>query len=249
MPASVSILLVDDNSMVLEMLRGALAPIATVTTVTDGADALLRVVETPPDLIIADYTIPGLDGRQLVEKLKSRTSTAKIPVIIVASKADITEKLKMLTDQVEDFIEKPFFLKETVSRIKKVVDKITLEKMAREAPGEGVLRGSLAQMNIMDLFQSLEMGHKTCSLTLTNNGQKCEMFFNDGQINHAIFGNLVGDDAVYKTMSWTDGSFAINFTQSSPKQTTTRSTQGLLMEGLRLLDESNRDAEENVLDS
>jgi CheY-like chemotaxis protein len=249
MPASVSILLVDDNSMVLEMLRSALAPIATVTTATDGADALLRVVEMPPDLIIADYTIPGLDGRQLVEKLKSRTSTAKIPVIIVASKADITEKLKMLTDQVEDFIEKPFFLKETVTRIKKVVDKITLEKMAREAPGEGVLRGSLAQMNIMDLFQSLEMGHKTCSLTLTNNGQKCEMFFNDGQINHATFGNLVGDDAVYKTMSWTNGSFAINFTQSSPKQTTTRSTQGLLMEGLRLLDESNRDAEENVLDS
>jgi CheY-like chemotaxis protein len=249
MPSSVSILLVDDNSMILEMLRGALAPLANVTTVTDGADALLKVIEAPPDLIIADYTTPGLDGRQLVEKLKQRSATVKIPIILVASKADINEKLKMLTDQVEDFVEKPFFLKETITRIKKVIDKITLEKMAREAPGEGVLRGSLAQMNIMDLFQSLEMGHKTCSLTLTNNGQKCEMFFNDGQINHAIFGNLVGDDAVYKTMAWTDGNFAINFTESSSKQTTTRSTQGLLMEGLRLLDEQNRDAEENVLDS
>lgn len=249
MPASVSILLVDDNSMILEMLRGALAPLATVSTVTDGADALLKAIEAPPDLIIADYTIPGLDGRQLLEKLKSRNNTVKIPIIIVASKADLNEKLKVIQDQVEDFIEKPFFLKETVTRIKKVIDKITLEKMAREAPGEGVLRGSLAQMNIMDLFQSLEMGHKTCSLTLTNNGQKCEMFFSEGQINHATFDNLVGDDAVYKTMSWTDGNFSINFTESSPKQTTTRSTQGLLMEGLRLLDEQNRDAEENVLDS
>jgi CheY-like chemotaxis protein len=248
MPANVNILLVDDNSMIQEMLRSALAPLASVSTANDGTDALLKVIDAPPDLIITDYTIPGLDGRQLIDKLKARTATAKIPVIILASKNDITEKLKMLTDQVEDFIEKPFFLKETVTRIKKVIDKITLEKMAREAPGEGVLRGSLAQMNIMDLFQSLEMGHKTCSLTLTNNGQKCEMYFNEGQINHASFGKLVGDEAVYATMSWTDGSFSINFTESSPKQTTTRSTQGLLMEGLRLLDEQNRDAEANVLE-
>jgi hypothetical protein len=95
------------------------------------------------------------------------------------------------------------------------------------------------------------MGHKTCLLTLTNNGQSCKMYFNDGQVNHAVFGNgeVKGDDAVYKTMGWMDGSFAIDFTQSSKEQTTTKSTQGLLMEGLRLLDESNRGAEENVLDS
>ena len=104
-------------------------------------------------------------------------------------------------------------------------------------------------MNIMDLFQSLEMGHKSCSLTLTNNGQKCEMFFSDGQINHAICGPLKGEEAVYKTMAWTDGSFAIDFIGSSKEQTVTRSTQGLLMEGLRLLDEANRDAEQNVLES
>jgi CheY-like chemotaxis protein len=249
MPANVTVLLVDDNPMIREMLRQALANVCTVAIANDGADALLRCIENPPDLIVSDYTIPGLDGRQLLEKLKSRTATSKIPLIMVASRADITEKLKMLQDSVEDYIEKPFFLKEAVSRIKKVVDKVALEKMAREAPGESTLRGSLAQMNIMDLFQSLEMGHKSCSLTLSNNGEKCQMFFSDGQINHAIFGASKGDEAVYKVMSWVDGTFSIDFTGSSPEQTTTRSTQGLLMEGLRLLDEANRDAEENVLES
>jgi CheY-like chemotaxis protein len=249
MPANVTVLLVDDNPMIREMLRQSLANICTVAIANDGADALLRCIENPPDLIVTDYTIPGLDGRQLFEKLKSRTATSKIPLIMVASRADITEKLKMLQDSVEDYIEKPFFLKEAVTRIKKVVDKVALEKMAREAPGESTLRGSLAQMNIMDLFQSLEMGHKSCSLTLSNNGEKCQMFFSDGQINHAIFGASKGDEAVYKVMSWVDGTFSIDFTGSSPEQTTTRSTQGLLMEGLRLLDEANRDAEENVLES
>jgi DNA-binding response OmpR family regulator len=247
--ANVSVLLVEDNPMVGEMLRAAMSNYCQVSVIGDGADALLRAIESPPDLIVADYTIPGIDGRQLVEKLKSRPATVKLPIIMMASRADITEKLKMVQDSLEDFVEKPFFVKEAAARIKKVVDKIALEKMAREAPGESTLRGSLAQMNIMDLFQSLEMGHKSCSLTLSNKGEKCQMFFSEGQINHAIFGPAKGDDAVYKVMSWTDGTFSIDFTGSSPEQTTTRSTQGLLMEGLRLLDEANRDSEENVLDA
>lgn len=249
MPSNIKVLLVDDNPMVLEMLRQALAQFSSVSTLTDGADALLRAIDDRPDLIISDYSMQSMDGKQLVTKLKGRSTTASIPVILMASKTDITEKLKVVQDTVEDFIEKPFFLKEAAARIKKVVDKISLEKMAREAPGESVLRGSLAQMNAMDLLQSLDMGHKTCSLTLNNNGEKCQMFFNDGQINHATYGELKGDEAVYKVLTWTGGNFEINFTGSSPQQTTTRSTQGLLLEGLRLLDESNRDSEENVLEA
>jgi len=249
MPANVKVLIVDDNPMVLGMLKSAVGAIATVSTATDGGDALLKAVEEQPDLVISDYSMGGMDGRSLFEKLKTRTTTAKIPIILAASKADITDKLKMLQDQVEDFLEKPFFIKEATAKIKKVVDKIALEKMAREAPGEGVLRGSLAQMNIMDLLQSLEMGHKTCSLVLTNNCERCEMFFSDGQVNHAVYGAVKGDDAVYKALAWAAGNFQIDFTGRSGEQTCTRSTQGLLMEGLRLLDEANRDQEENVLEA
>lgn len=249
MPSNIKVLLVDDNPMILAMLNQALAQFSSVTTLTDGADALLKAIDDKPDLIISDCTMDTMDGKQLLQKLKSRSATAHIPVILMASKADITEKLKPLHDTVEDFIEKPFFLKEAAARIKKVVDKISLEKMAREAPGESVLRGNLAQMTVMDLLQSLDMGRKTCSLILSNNGDKCEMFFTDGQINHATYGNLKGEEAVYKVLLWTGGNFEINFTGISREQTVSRTTQGLLMEGLRLLDESNRDEEENVLDS
>lgn len=249
MPSNVHVLLVDDSAMVLEMLRQSLAPLARVTTAGDAADALLKAIDETPDLIITDYAMPGMDGRQLFEKLKTRPATSRIPVIVVASKADLTEKLKMIQDSVEDFLEKPFFIKEATARIKRVIDKISLEKMAREAPGDGAVRGNLAQMSIMDLLQSLEMGHKTCSLVVSNNGHRCEMYFNDGQLSHAVLGDLRGDEAVYKVLTWTDGNFTIDFTAKSGEQTTTRSTQGLLMEGLRLLDEANRESEENVLET
>ena len=249
MPSNIKVLLVDDNPMILEMLRQALAQFCTVQTLADGADALLKSIDDKPDLIIADYSMNGMDGGQLLQKLKGRGATASIPVILMADRAEITEKLKGLRETVEDFVEKPFFTKEAAARIKKVVDKISLEKMAREAPGESVLRGSLAQMNALDLLQSLDMGRKTCELTLTNSSDKCTMFFTDGQINHAVYGKLKGDAAVYKVLTWTSGNFEIDFTGSSKEQTVTQSTQGLLLEGLRMLDESNRDTEENVLEA
>ena len=249
MLTNVKVLLVDDNPMVLDMLKTALSSFATVETATEGTDALLKISERPPDLVVTDYSMPGMDGRQLLEQIKGRAASARLPVILVASKNDISEKLKMLQDSVEDFVEKPFFIKEATARIKRVVDKIALEKMTREAPGESVLRGNLQQMNIMDLFQSLELGHKTCELIVTHKGDRCQVYFSDGQVNHARLGALAGDEAVFKSLTWSEGNFQIDFSKSSSEQTITRSTQGLLMEGLRILDEANRDAEENVLDT
>jgi CheY-like chemotaxis protein len=240
MPNNVKVLLVDDNPMVLGLLHGALTALASVTTSSDTADALLKAVDDPPDLLVSDYRMPGMDGHQLVERLRSRPKTAGIAVILLASKADISEKLSS-QDPVDDFVEKPFFLKEATQRIKRVIDKIALEKMAKTAPSDGVLRGNLSQMNVIDLVQSLEMGRKSCALTLTNDRDKCEMYFSEGQVTHAAYGSLTGDKAVFKVLSWTGGSFQINFEGKTKKQTTTLNTQGLLMEGLRMLDESKRD--------
>ena len=71
MANDVKLLLVDDNPMVLGMLQHALAPYARVVAAGDAADALLKAVDDPPELVVCDYRMPGMDGRQLVEKLKS----------------------------------------------------------------------------------------------------------------------------------------------------------------------------------
>jgi CheY-like chemotaxis protein len=240
MSSNVKILVVDDNPMVLGMLQLALTAVGAVSTASDAADALLKAVDDPPDLMICDYRMPGMDGRQLLEKLKSRPATAGIAVILMANKADISERLAQ--ESVEDHLEKPFFLKEAVRRIKRVVDRIALEKMAKAGSTDGVLRGSLAQMNVIDLVQSLEMGRKSCLLTMTKGDEKCEIYFNQGQAKHAVYGSTTGDEAVFKVLRWTEGNFQIDFEGKTSQETTTLNTQGLLMEGLRLLDEAQRDA-------
>jgi len=242
MATNVKILLVDDNPMVLGMLQQALSALGEVAVATDGADALLKAVDDLPDVLISDYRMPGMDGRQLLEKLKSRPATSGIAVILMASKADISERLS-LQDPIEDYLEKPFFLKDATHKIKRVVDRIALEKMSKAASTDGVLRGSLSQMNVIDLVQSLEMGRKSCLLTMTNvdSTEKCEIYFNQGQAKHATYGSIVGDEAVFKVLRWADGNFQIDFNGKSTLETTTLNTQGLLMEGLRLLDEAQRD--------
>ena len=238
---NVKLLVVDDNPMVLAMLQQALTPLALVTTATDAADALLKAVDDVPDLLVCDYRMPGMDGRQLVEKLRSRPATANFSSVLMASKVDIAERLSP-QDAADDYLEKPFFLKDATRRIKRTIDRIALEKLAKTAPKDGVVRGSLSQMNVIDLMQSLEMGRKSCQLSLSNEGDKCEVFFAEGQVKHATYGALVGDEAVFKVLRWTGGNFQLDFEGKTGKETTQLNTQGLLMEGLRLLDESARES-------
>jgi len=240
---NVKLLVVEDNPMVLGMLRQALASLAQVTTATDAADALLKAVDDPPDLLVCDYRMPGMDGRQLIERLKSRPATANFSAVLMASKVDIAERLSQ-QDAADDYLEKPFYLKDATRRIKRMIDRIALEKLAKTAPSDGVVRGNLSQMNVIDLMQSLEMGRKSCQLTLTKDGEKCEVFFVEGQVKHATYGSLVGDPAVFKVLRWTGGNFQLDFEGKTDQETTQLNTQGLLMEGLRLLDESQRDGGE-----
>ena len=78
-------------------------------------------------------------------------------------------------------------------------------------------------------------------------------YTDDIQVKHATYGSLTGDPAVFKVLRWTGGNFQINFEGKTNQQSTSLNTQGLLMEGLRLLDEAKRDAggqseeEEDVL--
>jgi CheY-like chemotaxis protein len=238
----VKVLVVDDNPLVLALVAKGLEPYCEVAAARDGADALLRAVDDPPDLILCDYRIPGLDGRQIYEKLRGRPQTSRIPFIFMASRGDIEEKLRPLVEGVEEFITKPFFVKDLVRSAKKVVDRLHLEKLQKGAARPGVIQGRLEEMSMLDLMQSLEMGQKSCKLTVRCGKETCEMFFGAGQCKDARAGGIEGEAAVYQAVRWSEGEFEIDFNAAPTREIIAKTTTGLLMEALRLLDESNRDA-------
>jgi len=241
---TVKLLLADDNPLVRDLISKGLEPFCEVEASSDGADALLKVIDAPPDVILCDYKMPGLDGRQLFEKLRGREATRHIPFLFMASRPDIEERLRPLVDGVEDFIVKPFLVKDLVRIAKKVIDRLHLEKLQKRAKRPGVIQGRLEEMSMIDLMQSLEMGQKSCRLVVQSSGVQGELFFASGQCRDAKVGNVEGDDAVYKVVLWTAGEFEIDFNaaNASNRTTTTKNTTGLLMEAMRLMDEANRDA-------
>jgi CheY-like chemotaxis protein len=242
---NVKVLVVDDNALVLDLIIKGLAPHCEVSGAADGADALLRIVDEMPDLVICDYRMPGLDGRQLYEKLRSRQQTKQLPFIFLAGRSDVEEKLRPMLEGVEEFVVKPFFLKDLVRRMKKIIDRLQLEKLQSRAVRPGVIQGRLEEMSILDLMQSLEMGQKSCQLMIHRGDDRAELYFAAGQCTDARLGSLEGEAAVYETVRWQEGNFEIDFNfNGAPARTTiSRTTTGLLMEALRLMDEGVRDAD------
>src|SRR5437588_7030714 len=84
MASNIRVLLVDDNPMILALLRQAIQPFASVETLRNATEALMHVVESPPDLLISDYSMPELNGKQLIEK---------IPVARLVSFSDVRTAL------------------------------------------------------------------------------------------------------------------------------------------------------------
>jgi CheY-like chemotaxis protein len=238
---SVHVLIVDDNPLIRDLLCRGMQEHCEVVSSSDGADALLKSVDNPPDLILSDFRMPGLDGRQLYEKLRSRENTRNIPFVFVASRSDIEEKLRpAVGGGVEEFIAKPFFVADLVRQVKKIVDRLHLEKMQKHASRPGVIQGRLEEMSVTELMQSLEMGQKTCRLTLRRNGDQAELYFSAGQCKHAQLGATEGDAVAYQVINWPDGEFEIEFGATPNRQTITMSTTGLLMEAMRLMDQANQ---------
>ena len=68
MPSNINVLLVDDNTMVLDLLGKARAHSCSVQTISDGADALVKAIDEKPDLIITDFAMSGMDARLLLDE-------------------------------------------------------------------------------------------------------------------------------------------------------------------------------------
>jgi CheY-like chemotaxis protein len=241
MSSNLDVLVVDDNASIRELLLHALSPLAAITTATSAAEALSRSQTQPPDLVISDYRMPGLNGLELLSNLAG--VRPRPAMVMMASRTDLAGALSGCRSLVEEFIEKPFFAEEATGKIKRVLDRIALSKATRDAADSTSVRGTLAQMSVMDLLQTVDIGRKSCVLTLTHEGVNCEMIFHNGQILHASLGELSGEPAVYKVVFWNDGTFRLDFERRECQPTITHSTQSVLMEALRLFDEAQRDGE------
>jgi CheY-like chemotaxis protein len=108
MTAPAVILIVDDERANRRLLQVLLKPKGYVTrTATDGTEALASIAADPPDLILLDVMMPGLDGRAVASAVKADPATSNIPIIMVTAQSDKYARLAALDAGAEDFLSKP----------------------------------------------------------------------------------------------------------------------------------------------
>lgn len=115
------ILVVDDTPQNIKLLEAVLAPRGyEVIPAASGGEALDRAAGTPPDLVLLDIIMPGMDGYEVCRRLRERPETRFLPVVMVTASGD-QEKLKALDAGADDFITKPFNQAELLARVSSLV--------------------------------------------------------------------------------------------------------------------------------
>lgn len=115
----ISILVVDDESTIREVVRRYLEREGfQVREAADGFEALDRIKEEPPDLIVLDLMLPGIDGLTLTRHLRQDRA---IPIIMLTAKGEASDRIRGLDLGADDYITKPFSPQEVVSRIRAVL--------------------------------------------------------------------------------------------------------------------------------
>ncbi len=112
-----SVLIVDDSGFNVKILKNQLEEYYEVISTTDPMDAVRAAVEKKPSIILLDVMMPGMDGYQLCKILKDGKETANIPVVFLTSKGRVQDKVTGLEAGGDDYITKPYELRELLARL------------------------------------------------------------------------------------------------------------------------------------
>ena len=237
-----SLLLVDGDTRSLRVLEVSLRKAGfTVTPAVSVKDALDKLELHTPDLIISETQFPtDHDGFELRRRVRAVTDWAEIPFVFLTTETAIENKIRGLELGVEDYLTKPIYIKEIVTRIN-----ILLQKKQRagfDDRKDGMrFAGRVADMPVVDVIQTIEVSRKSGVIQFVGtNARQAAIYFRDGKVIDAEAGTLQGEDAVYRLLTWSDGDFEVVFRTVRRREAIATSSQGLLMEGMRRLDEWSR---------
>lgn len=129
------ILIIEDDNSIREMLTFALEIEGfSIESVENGVDGLTKSEDFDPDLILLDLMLPDINGFEVCKKIHEKRD---IPIIMVTAKDDIVDKVLGLEIGADDYICKPFHIKEVIARVKKSLERV--EKVVNNSNKEKTL--------------------------------------------------------------------------------------------------------------
>ncbi|VAV94293.1 Phosphate regulon transcriptional regulatory protein PhoB (SphR) [hydrothermal vent metagenome] len=149
--AATQILIVEDEAALATLLEYNLEKEGfDVSLSADGEDALLRIEESPPDLVILDWLLPKVSGIEVCRRIRARSETRNLPIIMVTARAEEDDRIRGLDMGADDYLTKPFSTNELIARVRAVLrrirpglaeDKVSVGDIVIDRVSHRVMRG------------------------------------------------------------------------------------------------------------
>ena len=150
---AITVLVVEDDKNIRDLLKLYLEKTYTVATAADGKEGLAQFRALQPDLILLDVMMPGMDGWTLCRTIREES---KVPIIMLTAKSELDDKITGLKAGADDYVTKPFEMKELLARIEAV-----LRRSDRNVPVQKARRLTFEDLIIdMDAFELTVQGKK-----------------------------------------------------------------------------------------
>jgi len=202
-----------------------------VKTARTAEQALSVLAEGETDLVISELELGQGDGLVLLGQARKAPWGKDLPWVVYTRRQERALAQKALDMGVLDFVNKPANADVLVAKLKSMLDQ---RASARNARG---VSGSLREMGLPDMVQVLFHGRKSGALRIRSPEGNGEIHFVDGNVVNAAWGALGGVDAFYAMLALADGEFALDPSFKAPTRVIHESSEALLLEGMRRLDE------------
>ncbi|QGQ94698.1 DNA-binding response regulator [Paenibacillus psychroresistens] len=134
----IKILIIEDEEAIADLLAYGLNKAGFETKIAlNGADGVNAVQSFKPNLLLLDWMLPDTTGIEVCKKI---TASHNIPMIMITAKSDITDKIVGLEFGADDYITKPFDLREVIARIRTILRRVDQANKPAEEPSESILR-------------------------------------------------------------------------------------------------------------
>lgn len=124
MAAATILIVEDDESLRTLMEYNFVKEDFDVLTAKDGEEALLKVEEDKPDLVVLDWMLPSVSGIEVCRQLRQKPETKGLPIIMLTARAEESDRIRGLDTGADDYVVKPFSMEELVARIRAVLRRL-----------------------------------------------------------------------------------------------------------------------------
>lgn len=210
-----------------------------VKNFSSGEEGLLFLQEQPAHLIYVGNQLPDMDVIQFIDRKNQLIPKGRIPVVIISDEPDYKIRIQQMVEAADDYILFPFDPPEVEIRARILLREVYhLDEFSQKA-AKG-FAGGLSEMNLLDLLQTMELGRKTGVIHLQRGEKEAFVYVSDGIVSDAEIEALLGEEALFRLFTWTEGHFSVEFAPVERERNIQLSSQEITLRGMKIFEEWQR---------